>query len=63
MFVFHTSHPKIQEQRLQNSHLGSPDLLLSKFLQGCDEHLTGILNLVRKNKEWDGGERAQKQHQ
>ena len=49
--------PKIQEQSLYNSHLGSPNLLLSKLLQGSDEHLAGILNLVRRETEqgsWGG---------
>lgn len=43
-------HPKAQEPSLQTPHPGSPDLLLSKLLQGCDEHLAGILNLMKKSR-------------
>lgn len=38
------------EQSLQNPHPGGPNLLLSKLLQGCDEHLAGILDLTRKSR-------------
>lgn len=48
-YIFQTPYPEIQEG-LQNSHLGSPNLLLSKLLQGSDEHFTGVLNLEGKSR-------------
>lgn len=48
---------KPKNKACEDSHLGSPNLLLSKFLQGSDEHFAGILNLERKSRGVGEGDR------